>query len=513
MKGSIMGGTSTGSVRKRATALVGALALSVAGVVVSASSAWATDPNFGNINQSALGSITIHKYSENKAGSGGPDGTLPTGVGNPLVATFTVYPVSTAVFDPSSPSSWDAWSGTDGKSGVGASLATEANCTAAQAGTDSKFGVGKTATTDKTTGAAPALTGLALGGYLVCETTPPEGAVATAAPFVVTLPTPYNGKWIYDVHAFPKNAVNVVNKSVNTPSGLGLGSTVTFPVTTVIQNLPDNKTYTSFVVSDTLDSRLTPISVSVVKVGASTLTRDTDYTVTTNGQRLDVTIDVSKINGSAGSTVEVDFAGVVASLGEDGVISNTATLYANDPDKTNGVDSNSVKTNWGDLKIAKRDSSDHATGLGGAQFEVYASADPYAGACTSKTTTGSAISVNGESTFTSKATGAVDIPGLFVSDSVNPTINALQRCYVVKEVKAPAGYVTPTGNDALTAVAVKTGVTSGFDLTLYNTKQEVPSLPLTGGSGEIALTGGGAGLVLVALVVAVAANRRRKQNA
>lgn len=71
------------------------------------------------------------------------------------------------------------------------------------------------------------------------------------------------------------------------------------------------------------------------------------------------------------------------------------------------------------------------------------------------------------------------------------------RCYVVKEVGAPAGYVTPASPDDLTAVKVQVGKTDGFDVEIENTPRDWPALPLTGAQGQLLMMIGGVALVLV----------------
>jgi LPXTG-motif cell wall-anchored protein len=165
-----------------------------------------------------------------------------------------------------------------------------------------------------------------------------------------------------------------------------------------------------------------------------------------------------------------------------------------------------VHQNWGDLVISKVDADKADAGLSGAQFEVYAAKDAYAGSCTSTATTGNAVTVNGESTFTSDASGKITVAGLFVSDSKNAPIDATQRCYVVKEVKAPAGFVLPEGDAALTAVTVKTGQSAGVDVTIKNTKQHVPGLPQTGSTAMVVMVL--AGLAMMTGAGVLVARRR-----
>lgn len=358
---------------------------------------------------------------------------------------------------------------------------------------------------------------------------------------MVTVPFPdtaQNGGtsngWLYDVNVYPKNGVATVKKTVSAQTSLGLGATASFPVTTDIPAIASDASFTHYSVIDPLDSRLTGQQVASVTVGGVAV--DPDYYTTNNANGAAGYAWVSfnsdgltwlKTQGA--KQLVTTFTGTVSSLGDNGIINNTAYLDTGTevsptpptnpptppttpPTTPPGTPSNTVTQNWGDLKIDKVDSGDSTTGLKEAQFEVYASADPYAANCTSTATTGSAITVNGASNFTSDVSGAVNIAGLFVSDSVNAPISAAQRCYVVKEIQAPAGYVTPKDGAALTAVTVKTGVTSGYDVTIKNSKELVPGLPLTGGQGTMLASVLGALLIAGGAGSAVAA-RRRKQNA
>jgi fimbrial isopeptide formation D2 family protein/LPXTG-motif cell wall-anchored protein len=454
----------------------------------------------GNIDLTRKGSLTIHKYAANDSEPGAIDGTLPGDPGDPLVATFTLYPVLPSVFNPSVPADWEDWDT------AGAALATSAACTAAAAGTNAN--VGPAVTTVTTTGGSGTASNLDLGAYLVCETVLPEGATAAAAPFVATLPSPFEESWLYDVHAFPKNTVNTLEKEVEAPDGFGIGSTVTFPVSTTIHPLPDGQTYTHFIIKDTLDSRLTPVSIDSVKIGGVDVAYDDSAS---SGQMLVVSIAPAVVNANIGEEIVVVFKGTVASLG-NGTIQNTAVLFVNNPDfsdDTEGVPSNEVITKWGDLKISKVDAGDTSVGLDGAIFEVYASDAPYAADCSTTSPTGDAITVNSATQFTT-VSGAITIAGLWITDSDNdPNQAATARCYFVKEVQAPAGFVTPTGDAAYTAVSVTVGATTAaYDVQITNTRQNVPNLPLTGGAGQTALLIGGLALIGGALVL-VAARRRK----
>ena len=270
----------------------------------------------------------------------------------------------------------------------------------------------------------------------------------------------------------------------------------------------------------------------------------------TNGNTVTVifnTDGLTWLKSNPGAKITTTFTGTVSSVGS-GTINNKAYLDSatevasepanptppdttpghdnpGNPDNPNnpsnpsypGTPSNQVDQNWGDLQLFKQDAGDHSTGLAGASFQVYAASAPYAADCSSVTKTGDPITVNNVSTFNSQdgtngtTKGAVSIPGLFVSDSANATVNAAQRCYVVVETVAPAGYVldsTPRG------VAVKTGITASgtYALKIDNSKEAVPGLPLTGAQAQVVLIMLGVALLLTAAGIVLVSRRRRAQR-
>lgn len=61
--------------------------------------------------------------------------------------------------------------------------------------------------------------------YLVEETSTPEGVI-DSAPFLVTMPHPHEGQWLYTVHAYPKNAVVTTGISVRDQDTISAEDTV-----------------------------------------------------------------------------------------------------------------------------------------------------------------------------------------------------------------------------------------------------------------------------------------------
>ncbi|MFC0581775.1 SpaH/EbpB family LPXTG-anchored major pilin [Micrococcoides hystricis] len=474
----------------RALAAFVALLVGMFGFVGMATAA----PDYGNIDTGAQGSITIHKHEHQPA----PADQSPEGTSAPLEnpvegVEFTVYPLlqngsPVNLGDP------DAWDGLDG-------LTPGENCTAPTGYTLGAAETGTTAADGTLTFSKP------VGVYLVCETDAPSTVVDRAAPFIVTIPFPHNNGWLYDVHVYPKNAVSSIEKSVQTQTALGLGANLQFPVTTRVPQIGPNDNLSSYVIADTLDTRLTPNGVDSVTVNGTAVDASY-YNVTTTGQTITVTFTAAGLTwleSQEGASVVTVFQGTVNAVG-DGAIENVATVTIDG----NTIESDPVQTNWGDVLIQKNNDATPATGLQGAIFEVYAAEAPYATTCDDAVATGNAIEVGGQTQFTSDSSGRINIAGLFVSDSVNEAVDATQRCYVLREVQAPAGYVTPA--DADTPVTVVPGVSATVDQTITNTQQSVPELPLTGSAGALIMTIAGLGLVVVAGTLMIISRRRAAQN-
>ena len=522
---------------RRVAAVAGVLTLAVLGL---APMAQAEDPNYGDIKTDASGSLTIHKHLTGDGNPiGAPDGTALNNVdkGEPIPGVvFTAYPITDV--DLKDPAGWETISALS-QSGVPDSACTTPT-TPVLAGHTLGNGLSSSETSNQ---GVATISGMPVKAYLVCETKTPGDIVQKAKPFVVTIPHPNtaaedaDGRWLYDVHVYPKNEAIDVEKSVQEQkvNGYGVGSLVKFPVSSELATLDAKSHYKYFQLKDTLDARLSEVTATEVTIEGASL-ETTDYTVAVDGQTVTVTFTASglaKLKDAATKTVSATFQGKVTSAG-DGSIKNTAqvladTVYADQPPTpetppTNPVNpptSNEVVTHWGDLVITKVDANDKAqgkAGLKGAEFQLFKAKDAYAGTC-SKEKEGEAISVGGETTLTTGDDGTIDVKGLFVSDSVDGAdrdnkVNAAERCYVLVETKAPAGFVLPAGDDAVTAVKVQSGAAVSDNVVIENTKQAVPGLPLTGANGMLILTASGAALLMIAVgSVLVARYRERKQTA
>ncbi|WP_350269965.1 SpaH/EbpB family LPXTG-anchored major pilin [Brevibacterium sp. CBA3109] len=450
---------------RRLTAVAAVSALSLLGV---AGTAQATD-NVGNIDASKSGSIIVHKF-DGSEGTDGGDGSVisdTSGLGKPLAgAGFTVEQVTEKggqAIDLTTPEGWDAISG------LQASDITDGGFTTADKATKTTDGNG-----------LATFGGLPLGLYLVTESSPPANATSTTAPFLVTLPLSQdNGKWIYDVNVYPKNSVNdtTPTKTVANPSAPVLDSIVDWTITAPVPRA--NHGYTSFVITDKLDPRLTYQSASLAG-----FTPDTDYQVTESNGTVKITFTTAGLKKlKAGNDVVATITTKVTSQG-DGTIENTALVNVND----SGAETPAVSSNWGSLTIHKSAKGDKSNTLAGAEFAIYSDAD--------------ATKLVGN--LTTEADGTASIT-LWVGNNDDTT-----QEYWIKETKAPAGYVL---DDSVNPVTVEAGSTSDavvFDF--ENTQQGHPDLPLTGADGKMLAMIAGIGLMLIAGGAAiVVANRRKNQ--
>ncbi|BAJ74176.1 predicted outer membrane protein [Microbacterium testaceum StLB037] len=460
---------------RKLAAGIGVAALAALGAMGASGAAHAADPASPSNITGTTGTLTIHKHAGDPGAAGnGAEITDPDAVrqlGEALSGVqFSVQRVAyegTAI-DLTTAAGWDQ-----------AATATPANIASAP------FSFANSTTVTTGADGQAALANLPYGLYYVTETNPgPNPIVSPVQPFLVSVPYPNQGTWLYDVHVYPKNKLNDTNptKSVSAPDAPVLGSTVVWTVNAPVPALAAGDTYRSFSITDDLDDRLS-YTGATVSVDGTPLVEDTDYTVSGNVKITFTSVGLSKLAGK--TAVEAKISTKVMSLGADGQITNTALVNTNGSER----ETNSPQTNSGGLVIQKTDAAT-SDALSGAIFEVYDAKN------------GTLVA----GPFTTDATGKISIDGLWVgNDSVT------SRTYWVKETQAPAGYVLPA--DPWTEVTVTAGGTSApTTVTLPNTQQTGPNLPLTGGAGSAAFTILGGGLVLAGVGTIVARRMRAQRS-
>ena len=527
--------TSTRTLASRVAAGAGALALTLAGLGGIAATA-AADISVGNIDPDATGTLNIHKLESGSMedGPGTPnDATDKTGKGVADVV-FTAYEITNLDLTTQA-----AWNGLDSLNvpadACGSDYATPA--LTLPGGTAATFGSG-TASAPTTDNGNTTISGLSVAAYLVCETSAPATVATKAAPFLVTIPFPNNtannastqdGSWLYTVDVYPKNTVVLApTKGIEvTANGLQTAAQLEFPVTVTVPSIAEDDEFTYFYVTDPLNAALTDGKVASVMLDDEAV--DSSYYTVTEGQDLKVEFNADGfafLKGKADSKLVITFTATANSVTESGNIPNTAHLFVdtknsdNPPDNPPDNPTNPVVSNWGNAVITKAD-ADNGKTLAGATFQVYNSSDPFAASCDKGTATGNPVAIGGVDTFTSDANGQINLAGLFVDslvgeagqteDQISPEHST--RCYVLVETAAPAGYTLPTGDAANTALKITAGTTTADNITIDNTKQNVPNLPLTGANGQLLMMLIGAALVLLAAgSVLVARNRQRAQG-
>lgn len=379
-------------------------------------------------------------------------------------------------------------------------------------------------------------TGLANGVYVVVEDLAGSGELKTAdgtavdkakvtpaAPFAVSVPmTKPDGETLNkDVHVYPKNQVNELDKTV-VDANINQGGDIVYTISTTSTGADTNgdgkmdkedlgKVYE---IVDTLDPNLTYKSVTVKVADNSVNADENGYEVTSvkegNPAQDKVTVSfkgttLDTIAG--GAKVELKVTATVKSIPDSGIIPNQAKLYPNDWAKQNGkpVDSPKVETKYGDIVIKKVNKDGGV--LAGAEFAVYLDTSANKDCST----------YDNNQIATSQATGAnglVSIKGLHLTSFVDgKAVEQDQQVpYCLVETKAPSGYqllpkpikfyLTKEGTVAdLTTATANDG--SFVEITNYKN----PGLPLTGAQGILLVSV--LGLILVSAGVVLTVKRRK----
>ena len=342
-----------------------------------------------------------------------------------------------------------------------------------------------------------------------------------------------------NANASIKGALPTVVKKVNGQNATDakIGDTLNFTLTSTIPDMSAYSTYT-FNFKDTLSKGLSFKQVDSVKVGDTTLTKDTDYTVSTSeGSDKNTLLTVTMLNfknqqTNAGKTITVTYT---ATLNKDAVVgghgnTNSATIqYSNNPSTSGTGESEPSKVRvftYGFTvdKYTGDSYPDKAVRLPGAEFTLTPKNDSTpisfvrvnAGSATENAVYRVAkADETGTTTIITPENGKVEFQGLKNGE------------YTLTETKAPAGY-----NKLASAIGVKVnGMNNGTDTTnatvtiTYNNNNNgsvydqtasngvIPVqnksgvvLPGTGGMGTIAFTV--IGVLVIALGVAWTLKRK-----
>ena len=487
-------------------------------------------PSLVDLDTSKTGSITIHKLVKDAtngtaAGNGLED---PNASGTPLDgATFTVEKLTNV--DLTTQAGWEKLAGYNGNVDTAKADGTDAAITKTTAG-----------------GGLAVFDGLTVGAYLVTETATPPGYVGSK-PFIITVPMTHPtdlNKWVYDVHAYPKNSKAGIEKTVKDDTTPAIGSEISY---TLKSDVPAAEALDYYDVVDQYDKRVelpeAGVTLKIVdgKTGEVALVKDTDYKLIsadgTDGKTKFWTAEFTAAgrqklldNRKDDTTkVQMDLVGTVKDKVEnDGLFKNKAILLPNAP--SNGwtpgsgtvpppdYPNSEVVSKFGKVKITKVSSKDTTAKLSGAQFEVYKctpQSTPTTNFESVDATLDEKLSPAGTTTYETDTDGVVTIDGLRNNDWENNEAVANPGYYCLVEVKAPDGFELQTRPIAFQVL--QTNSTADNTYTLATTVKDVPknggfNLPLTGAAGIGVLIGAGALLVGGSGAIALA-NKRRKEQA
>ena len=437
--------------------------------------------------------------------------------------------------------------------GDGSTVAVPTGVTAASFDTLS-LPAGTAATNTAGTGTLT-FSGLPLGLYLVKETVTPAG-VAQSNDFLVSIPMSTtvsgNSVWDYDPVATPKNTVvdGTVSKGITSGATLvsgstytaSLGDSVTYAITATLPTTFTVTPYTTYTVTDipstglVIDYAGTGSAANfdgiVVSVGATTLTRGTDYTITASGTGFVVELITDQPTPTGSTTPGTQAAaltnGAVVTITYKATLSPTATASS----FTNTVAVNSRYNTAGGTTVTpptitpsptdpiptivtynyalqKVDGDNSNAPLAGAAFAIQNSSGSY---LAWNTTNGWSV-----------ATGLSD-PDLYTVTSATGATSAIVPfkglaggSYNLVELSAPAGYsqltaaIPVTVSATTTADADTTGGGAGYSIQVVNSLSNTFTLPGTGGMGIYLYTIGGV-LLIGAAIVLFARNRKRQAD-
>ena len=487
-------------------------------------------PSLVDLDANKTGSITIHKLVKDDT-NGTTEGTGledTTASGTPLDgAEFTVERLTN--IDLTTQAGWEKLVGYNGN-------------------VDTAKADGVDAAIKKTTagGGLATFSNLPLGAYVVTETETPAGYVGSK-PFIITVPmtNPKDlNKWVYDVHAYPKNSKAGVDKTVADEATPAIGSAISY---TIKSDIPAVEGLDFYDVVDQYDKRVelpeAGITLKIIngKTGEVALAKGTDYKLIgatgTDNKTMFWTAEFTAdgraklvANRKDDTTkVQMDLVGTVKEkVGTDGIFKNKGILLPNAP--TNGWKPNSgevpppdypnseVISKFGKVKITKVSAADPAAKLKGAEFEVYQctpQSTPAKNFDSVDATLDKKLSPAGVTTYVTDANGEVTIDGLRNNDWANNAKVAKPGWYCLVETKAPEGFELQTRPIAFQVL--ETNSTADNQYTLATTVKDAPHnggfrLPVTGAAGVGVLIAAGSALVAGAGAITIA-NKRRKENA
>lgn len=503
---------------QRAAAAAGALVLAVAGVLVATAPASAALP--ANIDDARDGSssITVHKHLQpSPAGEAGDGSEIPGGLPDPLEGVdFALYQLSG--IDLSTEAGWDEAAAISAAIDGGAQPVPNADPATTVTIGGTPYPVAPVGTQATGSDGATTFGELSFGVYLVVEGEDNgDNSITTkAAPFVVSLPFATGANtWLYDVHAYPKNSVTGIVKTV-TPPAEGSAEDlnrdlVRWNIALSVPVLAPGGTLTTLNVVDTIDAaELSFVATPPAGVAGNSFTvtdaagdelavPDDMFTWSPEppaGTTLTLTATPAGLtwltaNAQGGTVSASILTRLVAPIPADGEVTNNVVGNVND-----GTVTTETPAPVGELEVFKyaETAPGEQTGLAGASFALHTG---------TPATSANRVVLNGVDEW-----GPTDVSGYVKISGLTP------GTYYLVETVPPTGYVLDATPRAVTIVAgqtVRPDAGAGSNYTEVENQQVPPwLLPLTGADGTLWFTIGGIALLTVAAGAAVLVARRKR---
>ena len=358
--------------------------------------------------------------------------------------------------------------------------------------------VAATKTAEDVLGASAEFTGLDAGQYLVVVT--PDVANRVFQNTIASvLPDNVEGEYVIQPGSCtvkcttynpedPDNPSSLITKTVNNAEAtdaLSVKDTANFQINVAIPKYMTGSTGRTVLIEDSMTDGVTYNDASLkVMVGESELKAGIDYTAEGDGTTFNVKLSDKTIATYGGQTLTITYTGTVDSDAVyNEVDTNTATLtWSYDSYREGTLEaSDTVTLSYYQLDVTKVDSADSDKVLDGATFDVYKADNTKLGTITTAN--------GGKASFGALGAGV----------------------YYLVETKAPTGYDLDTTHKDFTITSDDEPSTAGkaHSLTISNTLSKATVLPETGGTGTVALTVVGVGLMAGAAYLVV---RSRKEN-
>ncbi|CAB0525126.1 isopeptide-forming domain-containing fimbrial protein [Corynebacterium diphtheriae] len=395
-------------------------------------------------------------------------------------------------------------------------------------------------TTKKTEGGVAKFDNLTPALYLVVQELNGTEAVVRSQPFLVAAPqtNPTGNGWLREVHVYPKHqALSAPVKTAVDPDttqpGFSVGENVRYRVATKIPEIAANTKFEGFTVADKLPAELGEPDTNKIRVtlGGEPI-NSTDVSVQTY-QVGDRTVLSVQLTGAALSTLDqhkneelvVEFEAPVTKQPENGQLDNQAWVLPSNPTAhwdpeadgdpaIPGVASSRVSSKYGQITINKAFDGSTPSADRTATFQLHRCKEDG-----NLVESDAPISLNGKQEFVTDQDGKAVLSGIHLGtlqleSNVMKYTDAwagkgTQFCLV--ETATARGYeLLPKPVIVKLEANQSTNVLVKQEVKITNKKKNAGfELPLTGGSGPIAITIGIVGL-LVALASYVVS--RRKDN-